>query len=94
MWTFVSTIGDLVDRQAEHHDNVALVIGEHRLTYPELAEQSDAYAASLLGLGVEPGDKVGILMHNCLEFRPVHHRHCQSWSGFGTHQRSLSSHRG
>jgi fatty-acyl-CoA synthase len=64
----VSTIGDLVDRQAEIGDNVALVIGPDRLTYPELSYQSDRFAASLIALGVERGDKVGILMHNCLTY--------------------------
>ena len=62
-------LGDIVDRQAAVNDSIALVMpGGVRLSYPELAKQSDDFAASLLGLGVEPGDHVGILMHNCLDF--------------------------
>lgn len=64
-----SPIGDIVDRQALHNDGIALVMpGGVRLSYPELAQRSDAFAASLLGLGVRAGDHVGILMHNCLDF--------------------------
>ncbi|CAN5211401.1 class I adenylate-forming enzyme family protein [soil metagenome] len=68
MWINVSTIGDLVDRQAELRESVALVMSGVSSTYPELSTQSDEFAASLVGLGVRPGDKVGILMHNCLDF--------------------------
>ena len=68
MWTSVSTVGDLVDRQAERSDAVALVMPGVRLTYPELSGASDAFAASLLALGVARGDKVGILMPNSLDF--------------------------
>jgi fatty-acyl-CoA synthase len=68
MWTSVSPIGDLVDRQAEARSSVALVMPGVRLPYPELSQQSDRFAASLLGLDVRAGDKVGILMPPCLDF--------------------------
>lgn len=68
MWTSVSTLGDIVDRQAEISPGTALVIGNTRLSYPELSQRTDQFAASLIGLGVKAGDKVGILMPNCLDF--------------------------
>ncbi|PRZ41965.1 fatty-acyl-CoA synthase [Antricoccus suffuscus] len=37
-------------------------------TYGELHAQSNAYANSLLGLGVGKGDRVAILMHNSMEY--------------------------
>ncbi len=69
MWIDVTTIGDLLDRQAERTpDSDALVFPELRMTYRQLAEASDAVARSLIGLRVQGGDHVGILMPNRLEF--------------------------
>jgi fatty-acyl-CoA synthase len=69
MWIEVTTVGDLLGRQAERSpDCDALVFPEVRLTYRELSERSDDMARSLLGLGVAAGDKVGILMPNCVDF--------------------------
>jgi fatty-acyl-CoA synthase len=68
MWIQVTTIGDLLDRRAEISDRDALVLPGARLTYPELSALTDRFAASLLGLGVQPGDKVGILMPNGLDY--------------------------
>src|SRR5690349_8406378 len=64
-----TTLGHLVDRQAAATpEREALVFPDARLTYAQLAERSDAFARALLGLGVAPGDKVGILLANRLEF--------------------------
>ncbi|MGM7678559.1 AMP-binding protein [Microbacterium sp. A94] len=64
-----SPLGDIVDRQAATNDGIALVMPSGvRLSYPELAQRTDAFASSLIGLGVRSGDHVGILMHNCLDF--------------------------
>jgi fatty-acyl-CoA synthase len=67
-WIEATTIGDLVDRAASECGGDAVVFPDERVTYPELAARSDRWAQSLRGLGVEPGDKVGILMPNCLDF--------------------------
>jgi fatty-acyl-CoA synthase len=62
-------IGEVVDAvAADHPDWTALVMPTCRLTYGELAEASDRFAAGLCGIGVRRGDRVGILMHNGLEF--------------------------
>jgi fatty-acyl-CoA synthase len=68
VWIQVTTIGDLVDRQAEISDRDALVMPGVRLTYPQLSALTDRFAAGLLGLGVGSGDKVAILMPNTVDY--------------------------
>jgi fatty-acyl-CoA synthase len=69
MWIEATTLGDLVDRTAEWRpDHDALVFPDARVTYRQLATRIDDVARSLRALGRGPGDKVGILMPNCLEF--------------------------
>ena len=62
----------------------AIVMGQRRLSYADVLAEARRTAASLIGIGVRPGDHVGILMPNCLEYlllfygcaligvRPVH----------------------
>jgi fatty-acyl-CoA synthase len=64
----VTTVGDLVDRAATRTDGDAIVFPDVRVTYPELAAETTRFARSLRGLGVCAGDKVAILMPNCLDF--------------------------
>jgi fatty-acyl-CoA synthase len=68
MWIEATTVGDLVDRAAAESSGDAVVLPDERATYSELAALTDRCARSLLALGVGPGDKVGILMPNCLDF--------------------------
>jgi fatty-acyl-CoA synthase len=64
-----TTLGHLVDRQAQASpEREALVFPDARLTYAQLARETDAFARALAGLGVQAGDKVGILLANRLEF--------------------------
>jgi fatty-acyl-CoA synthase len=63
-----TTIGDLVDRQGTRSDREALVFPDARVTYAQLVELTDDFARSLCALDVGPGDKVGILLPNCLDF--------------------------
>jgi fatty-acyl-CoA synthase len=64
----VTTIGDLVDRAASLSSDDAVVFPTDRVTYPELSRESTLFARRLRALGVGPGDKVGILMPNSLDF--------------------------
>lgn len=48
--------------------HTALVLPGERHTYAEVLERSLGVARSLLGLGVGPGDHVGLLMPNCADF--------------------------
>jgi fatty-acyl-CoA synthase len=66
--TEVTTIGDLVDRQAAVSDAEAVVFPESRTTYRELERLTTDFARALHGAGVGHGDKVGILMPNNLDY--------------------------
>jgi fatty-acyl-CoA synthase len=48
----------------------ALVVPHQRIrwSYAELLARSDAFAAGLLSLGLEPGDRVGVWAPNCAEW--------------------------
>ena len=65
------TVGCLVDECARQYERDAIVLPGVRVSYQELKELADSCARSLRGLGVSPGDKVGILMPNCLDFLVV-----------------------
>jgi fatty-acyl-CoA synthase len=68
MWIEGTTLGDLLDRNADPGDATAVVFPDERATYRELTDLTDAFARGLYGLGVRPHDKVGILMPNRLDF--------------------------
>jgi fatty-acyl-CoA synthase len=67
-WIEASTLADHLDRAAEATDREALVFPEARLTYPELGARVETFARGLRALGVGPGDKVGIVMPNALDY--------------------------
>ncbi len=68
-WVEVSPIGDLLVRAASRWpDKEAVVFPEERRTYADMLSAAERSARSLLGLGVQPGDRVGILMPNCFDF--------------------------
>lgn len=46
----------------------ALVCGPRRVTFAELDAQSTRIAVGLQKLGLQTGDRVGLYMHNCVEF--------------------------
>ena len=46
----------------------AIIDGEHVYTYQQLDMYSNRFAAVLAKLGVEKGDRVGLLAPNCVEF--------------------------
>lgn len=60
--------GVLLNAARRFPDRDALVFPEGRLSYAALAEAAAQRAQSLLALGVQPGEHVGILMPNCLEY--------------------------
>ena len=65
------TLGASFDRTvARWGDRPALVARSQgvRWTYAELGAQADAFAAGLLALDLEPGDRVGIWSLNCAEW--------------------------
>ena len=65
------TIGVFFDRQADaHRDRLALVVRHQnvRWTWGELERRVDAFAAGLLTLGLECGERLGIWSPNCSEW--------------------------
>ena len=65
-------LGELLLRGAAAHPERDCIVLEHeRTTYGELEVRARCAGRSLVGLGVEPGDRVGILMANCLDFVDV-----------------------
>ena len=71
-WVEVTTIGDLLVRAAARWpDNEAILLPGDRRTYARVLADAEQAARSLLGLGLRPGDRVGILMPNCHDFVSV-----------------------
>jgi acyl-CoA synthetase (AMP-forming)/AMP-acid ligase II len=65
----VTTLGDLLLSAADAHaDSPAIVFPDFRLTYAELRDRAMWRARSLIALGVERGEHVGILLPTCHEF--------------------------
>jgi fatty-acyl-CoA synthase len=65
------TIGANLERAvAAHADREALVARHQgvRMTYAELDAAVDSVARGILGLGLEPGDRMGIWSPNCFEW--------------------------
>lgn len=58
----------LRDTVSKHAGKTAMVMGEHRMSYAELDETSNKVANALIGMGVEKGDRVAMLLSNCPEF--------------------------
>ena len=68
----VTTLGDLLLRAANKWpDNEVLVFPCERLTYAQLAQRAKEKARALQGMGVQPGDHVGILAPNLVEMVEV-----------------------
>jgi acyl-CoA synthetase (AMP-forming)/AMP-acid ligase II len=64
-WSEATTLGDLLLKTAAAApDADAVVFPAERLTYRELVERARTLANGLIGLGVRPGDRVGVLMAN------------------------------
>jgi long-chain acyl-CoA synthetase len=61
-------IGSLLPRHARYRgEHLALVCGETRLTYGALARRVNRLANVFLSLGLTKGDKIAVVMPNCLE---------------------------
>lgn len=66
------TLSDWLDECASAYENRPFVLTDAaELSYAEIAEQSKRLAAGLHSLGVEAGDRVGMLMANYPEFVSV-----------------------
>ena len=64
----VETLHTTFERQATRApDAIALVYGEHRMTYAELNRRANAVARHLRALEVGPGTLVGLCLEPCLD---------------------------
>jgi len=65
-------LGDLLQEAcAEHAGKVAVVCGEQRLTYADLATRADLVAREFASLGIGPLDRVVVQLPNVPEFATV-----------------------
>jgi fatty-acyl-CoA synthase len=65
------TIGVCFDKTvARHGDSHGLIVRQQRIrwTYRELGARVDAFAAGLVALGFEPGDRIAVWAPNCAEW--------------------------
>ena len=61
-------MGDVLDSGADRHAESELaVFPTERATYGAVAERATRIARGLIGLGVQPGEHVGYLLHNSVE---------------------------
>src|ERR1700744_2213000 len=58
----------LSDAALRNPDGEALVCGDQRLTWREVAQQSAGVAAGLRRMGLQRGDRVALLLGNRIEF--------------------------
>lgn len=69
---YPTTLADWLDRCADDYGPRPFVLSDNvTLTYREVAEQSRRIAAGLIGLGIRPGDRVGMVIANYPEFVAV-----------------------
>ena len=65
------TIGALFDETCEANPERLALVSRHqniRWTYAQLKTRVDAFAAGLIALGLEPGERIGIWAPNCAEW--------------------------
>lgn len=63
------TIWQMVaDAAARNPDGEALICGERRLSWREVRQQSEQISACLKKMGLQPGDRVALLLGNRVEF--------------------------
>jgi cyclohexanecarboxylate-CoA ligase/acyl-CoA synthetase len=66
---FSSDLSALFGERVRTHPDRELVIGgAQRLTYGQVAEQVSGLATSLAGLGIRPGDRIGVDLPNWPEW--------------------------
>ncbi|MGD0609227.1 MAG: AMP-binding protein, partial [Streptosporangiaceae bacterium] len=65
----MTNLGSLLDQAAEDHpDRPALRMDDLVLTYAQLHQAAGRMSTLLAGAGIEPGDRVGIMMPNVPAF--------------------------
>jgi acyl-CoA synthetase (AMP-forming)/AMP-acid ligase II len=71
MW---GPLPDVLDRACRYYkDNTAIVDGDRRISYAELHTWRNQVAQALVSIGVQKGERVGLLATNSLAFIPTQH---------------------
>ena len=66
-------VGSLLPRHARYRgEHLALVCGDERLTFAELGARVNRVANAFLALGLHKGDKLAVVMPNCIEVLEVY----------------------
>jgi long-chain acyl-CoA synthetase len=61
-------VGSLLVRHAQYSpDKLAVACGQYRLSFGELRERVDRLSNALTGLGLRKGDRVALVLPNCIE---------------------------
>jgi fatty-acyl-CoA synthase len=71
VWQPRTLAGWLDDRVQLHGDRPLVLTDDCELSYRDVADRSRCFADGLATLGVQPGDRVGMIMANYPEFVPV-----------------------
>ncbi|TCO56101.1 non-ribosomal peptide synthetase [Actinocrispum wychmicini] len=59
---------ELVEQAArEHADDIAVIVGDDRLTYRELDDRANALAGRLVELGAQPESRIGVLVDRSVD---------------------------
>jgi fatty-acyl-CoA synthase len=70
----VLVIGDIARLNAKRYpDKKAVIMDDKSLTFSQLNRLSNQLAYGLLSINVKPGDRVGLLAYNCLEYAIVNY---------------------
>jgi fatty-acyl-CoA synthase len=66
-------IGDIVKKQSFYTpDKVAMIIDDREHTFRELNERTNRVGNFLIGKGIRKGDRISVLLLNCIEFMDVY----------------------
>jgi len=64
-----TALGDLLTRSATKFGaRTAIVSGEQRISFNELNQKSCRAANAFIEMGIEKGDRVAFMTHNCLSY--------------------------
>jgi long-chain acyl-CoA synthetase len=69
----VNLASNLVNTASDHPGRVSVSVGDTATAYAELDELTARVAGLLRGRGLEPGDRVGIMLPNVAEFAAVYY---------------------
>ncbi|MCS5606422.1 MAG: AMP-binding protein, partial [Alphaproteobacteria bacterium] len=67
-WTDDTLVSWLADHAAERPDAPAIIQGDLRISYTQLADRVDTLAGGLSELGLGPGDVIGVQLPNVAEY--------------------------